>query len=240
VSERFAPVHDGLVAELAPAPGEQWLDVATGTGGVAIRAAQAGAIVTALDITPELLAQGEAKARAAGLDVRFVEGNAESLPYPDGDFDVVSSCFGVIFAPDRVAAARELGRVCRAGGRLGLTVWRPFVGMHVLCAPFVSEPPPNDPEAWGTEDGLHDLLDGDYELDVQPKIWVLETESLDAHYEWLITSVPPLAAFMRGLEPARHEEFREHFMEVHAEFVQPDGHVREGREYLLVLGRRRP
>jgi SAM-dependent methyltransferase len=116
-----APAHDALVDALDPRPGERWLDVATGTGPVAVRAARAGADVTGLDVAPAMLAAAGRRAAAERLRIRFDLGEAERLPYADSSFDVVSSAQGVIFAFDPRAAARELARVCRPGGRLGLT-----------------------------------------------------------------------------------------------------------------------
>lgn len=227
------------MARLAPEPGERWLDVATGTGGVAVRAARAGAQVTGLDITPALLEHARAAAQAAEVEVELVEGDAQELPFGNADFDVVTSCFGVIFAPDRKAAARELGRVCRPGGRLGLTVWRPDEGFHALAERFLGERPASYPGAWGEEGALDELLGTEFELEVEERAQPLESESLEAHYEWATTAVPPMAAFMQRLDPARRGEFREYFEETHARYVQPDGRVVEERKYLFVLGRRR-
>src|SRR5262249_37716124 len=119
----YAPIYDDLVAQLAPRPGERLLDVATGTGEVAFRAARTGAEVTGLDITPELLDVARSKADAHAI--RFDEGDAQALPYVDGSFDVVASNFGVIFALGRDAVASELARVCRRGGRPRRTAWGP-------------------------------------------------------------------------------------------------------------------
>jgi ubiquinone/menaquinone biosynthesis C-methylase UbiE len=227
------------VRRLAPEAGERWLDVATGTGGVAVRAARAGASVTAFDITPRLLEQAGAAAADAGVELELVEGDAQALPFGEAAFDVAVSCFGVIFAPDRLAAARELGRVCRPGGRLGLTVWRPEEGFHKLAEHFLGEKPASDSGVWGEEGVLEQLLGDMFELEVEEHGLRLEQESLDTYYEWATTAVPPMAAFMRRLDPARHEELRDYFDEAHARYVQPDGRVVEERKYLLALGRRR-
>ena len=102
VAARFAEIHDALVESLAHRAGERWLDVATGTGEVTLRAARAGAEVTGLDIAPRLLEQ----ARSRSSDVEWVDGDVQALPFPDGAFDVVSSSFGLIFAPDQELAER--------------------------------------------------------------------------------------------------------------------------------------
>src|SRR5205085_11163339 len=99
IAERFAPVHDELVRRLEPGPGIRWLDLATGTGEVALRAARAGGEVTGLDFAREMLARARPRSAAEGLDVRWELGDAQQLPFADASFDVVSSCFGVMFAP---------------------------------------------------------------------------------------------------------------------------------------------
>src|SRR5919198_5932570 len=109
---------------MAPASGERWLDIGTGTGAVAIRAALAGADVTAIDVAEAMLDQARANAEAARVEVEWDLGDAQTLPYEDAAFDVVVSVFGVVFAPDRRAVAHELARVCRPAGRLGLTAWQ--------------------------------------------------------------------------------------------------------------------
>src|SRR5215212_4006361 len=124
VARSMAPIHDRLTSALAPRPDERWLDVATGTGAVALRAARTGARVAGLDIAPSLIEVGRRKAAEGDLSIQFEVGDAERLPYGDASFDVVSSAHGVYFADDHAAAASELARVCRPQGRLGITVWR--------------------------------------------------------------------------------------------------------------------
>ena len=165
-----AVAHD-LVAPLGPVlvdacrvgPGHRLLDVAAGTGTVAIPAARAGARVTASDLTPELLAAGERLSRAERLDVTWEEGDAESLPYADGTFDVTTSCVGVMFAPFHQAAADELIRVTRSGGRIGLVSWTPegFIGqLFATMRPFAPPPPPGShpPPLWGDREHVRKLL----------------------------------------------------------------------------------
>jgi SAM-dependent methyltransferase len=143
--------------------GEAVLDVACGTGNVALPAARAGARVTGLDLTPELLARARALAAADGLDVAFVEGDAEALPFPDASFDVVLSTFGVMFAPDAVQAGRELVRVLRPGGRMVLCNWTregETGEMFGLLGAYEPPPPPGagDPLRWGDEAFVRELL----------------------------------------------------------------------------------
>jgi SAM-dependent methyltransferase len=124
MAARFTPIHDHLVAKLDPRPGERWLDIGTGTGAVALRAARAGARVTAVDIAPRMIETARWLASSERLSIRFEIGDAETLALEDESFDVVASALGVVLAPDHSAAARELARVCRPGGRLGIVAWR--------------------------------------------------------------------------------------------------------------------
>jgi SAM-dependent methyltransferase len=147
-----------FIARLELARRESVLDVACGTGNLALPAARAGAAVSGIDIAPNLLVQLAGHARAEGLDIELTEGNCEAMPYADASFDTVVSMFGVMFAarPDRAAA--ELLRVCRPGGRIVLANWTAagFIGqMFKRVAQYA--PPPADvpsPLQWGTEDGL--------------------------------------------------------------------------------------
>ncbi len=123
MAETFAAIHDRVVGTLAIEPGARVLDVACGTGGVALRAARAGADVVGIDISADQLAKARGAAEAEGLAIRFDEGDCQELPYGDAAFDAVASAFGAIFAPDHRRAADELARVCRPGGRLALTAW---------------------------------------------------------------------------------------------------------------------
>jgi ubiquinone/menaquinone biosynthesis C-methylase UbiE len=239
IAERFAPIHDELVARLQPVPGEAWLDLATGTGEVALRAARAGAHVTALDISPKLLSEARRKAGAEGVEIRFDEGDAQALPYDDESFDVVSSNFGVVFPPDQEAVARELARVCRRGGRLGLTAWLPKPLLAAIYDRFQDDRPTTDNTDWGREERLHELLDASFDLELSSGTWHLEGESAEALYEFMASSAPPTASFLERLPAEREPEFRAALVEHWRRFADAEGRVREPRKYLLVIGTRR-
>ena len=134
-ADTLTDIYDDLIARLGVRSGERWLDVATGTGAVAIRAAQMGALVTGQDFAPPLIERARRLALAAGVEATFDLNDCEQLPYDDAAFDVVSSAQGAVLAPDHRAVAAELARVCRSGGRLGLSAWRPGgVGEDLLRA----------------------------------------------------------------------------------------------------------
>jgi SAM-dependent methyltransferase len=174
----YPTVATHLIAELGPVlvtaagvgPGQRVLDVAAGTGNVAVPAALTGADVVASDLTPELLDAGRAAAERAGTQLSWEEADAEALPYADASFDAVLSCVGVMFAPHHQQAADELVRVCRPGGTVGLISWTPegFVGeLFRTMKPYAAAPPPGaqPPPLWGDEGHVRGLL-GDRVTDV--------------------------------------------------------------------------
>ena len=114
------PEAEGFVARMELEPGARVLDIACGTGNVTIALARRGAMVTGLDMMPHLLEEARARAASEGLPIRFDEGFAETLPYPDGSFDVLVSMFGIMFSPLPATVASEMARVLRPGGRLAL------------------------------------------------------------------------------------------------------------------------
>jgi SAM-dependent methyltransferase len=151
-----------FIARLALKPGVRVLDVACGSGNLAIPAARAGAIVTGVDIAPNLLEQARARAASEGLTIQFDEGDAEKLPYADAAFDEVVSMFGAMFAPRPEVVAAELVRVCRPGGRIALANWTPegFIGQMFKVTGRHVPPPPNMPSPlkWGDEETVRERL----------------------------------------------------------------------------------
>src|SRR5918993_2630133 len=146
-----------LVEACGISAGQRVLDVAAGTGNTAIRAAEAGARVVASDLTPANFEAGRREARARGVELEWVEADAEALPFGDGEFDVVTSLLGAMFAPDHEKVADELVRVCRPGGTIGMINFTPeglaaeFFGLFARYAPA---PPPGalPPILWGSEE----------------------------------------------------------------------------------------
>jgi SAM-dependent methyltransferase len=234
----FTPVVDELIDRLNPRPRERWLDLAAGPGQVAIRAARAGADVTAIDAQP-LVEKARRAAEEAGVGVRFDVGDVEYLPYEDACFEVLVSNFGLIFAPDHANVAAELARVCCSGGRLAFTAWKPNSKLGALYRRFTEEPiEGREAYEWGREDHVEDMLGEDFELDfVDGTLWV-EAASGEDLWELFSTSAPPVIALVRRLDDERAEEFHRAFVEMY-EGYREDGVIRAPRRYLLVLGRRR-
>jgi len=157
------PLGPRLVEACGIGPDMRVLDVAAGTGNASLPAAQAGASVTASDLTPELLEAGRRRAEAEGLELEWAEADAEALPFEDESFDVVMSSIGAMFAPHHQDVADELVRVCRPGGTIGMLNWTPegMIGaLFRTMGPFAPPPPPGaqPPPLWGSEDHVRELF----------------------------------------------------------------------------------
>lgn len=156
------PLADAVCDAVDLRPGSTVLDVATGTGHVAIAAARRFCRSTGIDYVPALVEVARGRAAAEGLDVEFREADAENLPYADSSFDYVLSAIGVMFAADHQRAARELVRVCRPGGRIGVASWTPtgFIGQLLKTVGKHASPPPGaqPPTRWGSEEIVRELL----------------------------------------------------------------------------------
>ena len=227
---------------LAPEPGERVLDVATGTGWSARNMARMGARTTGADIAPDLL--DAARDLSAHLEppIDFVEADAEALPFEDGAFDAVISTFGVMFAADHAAAARELARVCRPGGRLALIVWAPegavqeFLG---IIGKYNPNPPPEpSPLAWGEPDHATALLGDAFDLTFEDGVNNHFLGGVEAAWTWYAAGFGPMKALIGALPPDELAAFKQEIDAYHSGYRVPAGlHVK--REYLAILGRRR-
>ncbi|HEX4949531.1 MAG TPA: class I SAM-dependent methyltransferase [Blastocatellia bacterium] len=164
IAQIIEPGAVEFMQRLALTPGMRVLDVACGTGNLSFPAARAGAIVTGLDIAPNLLATARARAMAEGVKIQFDDGDAEQLPYANASFDVVVTMFGAMFAPRPDVTAAELRRVCRPGGLIAMANWTPsgFIGqMFKTTAAHVPPPPIPSPLLWGDEATVRARLKGE-------------------------------------------------------------------------------
>ena len=182
------PLGPRLVEASGIGAGMRVLDVAAGTGNASLPAAEAGASVTASDLTPELLEAGRARAEAASLDLDWVEADAEHLPFEDESFDVVMSSIGAMFAPHHQEVADELVRVCRKGGTIGLLSWTPegmIGGLFRTIGPFAPPPPPGaqPPPLWGSEEHVQALFGDSVEF-AALKRDVLEVTAFERPHEY--------------------------------------------------------
>ena len=228
--------------------GQRVLDVAAGTGNVAIRAAMTGAAVIASDLTPENFEAGRRAARAAGVEVGWIEGDAEALPFEDDEFDVVTSCFGAMFAPDQPRVANELLRVCRAGGTIGMISFTSEGrggDFFRLLAPYAPPPPPGalPPVMWGNEEHVRTLFGRRIEsLEMTRHEYVERAASPRAYLDLFKQTFGPMMAICTTLadQPERAAALDRAFLE----FVErsnrgrPEGPVEIPYEYLLVVARK--
>jgi SAM-dependent methyltransferase len=243
ISDHLALAHDHLMRVVEPKRGESWLDLATGTGEIAIRAALAGADVTGLDLAPGLIETARARAAEAGAEVKFDVGDAEKLPYEDASFDTVTSSFGVMFAPDHPAVAAELARVCKPEGRLGLLTWHPTKGVadfFKIMAPYQPPPPEGvgSPFTWGDRDHLEELLGDAFELSYEEGDAPQTGASAEEVWELFSTEYGPTKTLADSLDADRRESLKADWIEYFEQFHEGD-RVSQPRPYVLVIGTRR-
>ena len=237
-----------LVEACGVQEGMRVLDVATGTGNAAIPAAERGASVVASDLTPELFEAGRARAQAAGVELEWVEADAENLPFEDESFDVVMSSIGAMFAPRHEAVADELVRVCKPGGTIGMLNWTPEGQIGALfkyMGPFAPPPPPGatPPPRWGSEDhvrelfgdrvDLHTLVREDLEITA-----FAQAREYGEHFKAFYG--PTIAARKNAVANGQEAEFDKVLDDFCDEWNRGDGDkARFEQEYLVVVGTRK-
>jgi SAM-dependent methyltransferase len=231
----FGPL---LVAACGISPGQRVLDVAAGTGNVAIRAAEAGAEVVASDLTPENFAAGRREARAHGVELEWVEADAEALPFRDAEFDVVTSAVGAIFAPHHRKVADELLRVCRPAGTIGLIAVVPtgaLPDMFEIVARYEQQPmiAAESPLEWGREEHVRELF-GDRVTSLSLEHQSFERSPL-GDVEFAKAHHPMVVALYRGLadQPDRVAALDRELAELGRRW---DG---DDQEILLIVARKR-
>lgn len=244
--EQLYGVGERLVRRMAIGSGDVVLDVACGTGNAAIPAAQAGAQVSGVDLSPEMLAVARRRAEAVGAEVEWTEGDAEQLPFDDARFDVVLSTFGCMFAPRHEVAADEIARVLRPGGRMGVCSWIPqgaigdffrTVAAHLPPDPGFVDPPP----LWGDETHVRQLFEGTgIELEFEREHWEIGHDSPEAAVECYTTTFGPVVDARRLAEAegrwARLHEDMTRLFERHN--TTGTTRVAFDAEYLVILGRK--
>jgi ubiquinone/menaquinone biosynthesis C-methylase UbiE len=244
VAEAIHDMHVALVEALGPQPGESWLDVGCGAGHLAELAAGAGARVTGIDLSPRLIEVAKERAAAGCFEIAYRVGDAESLDVEDASQDVVSSSVGMIFAPDHDAAAAELARVTRAGGRLGFSAWTPEGTVGAMFKVFGAFQPPlpegaGVPGQWGQEEHVRAKLGDAFDLTVERRFSYWEDDSPEHAWEYYSPRFGPVKMMLDNLEPERREQFVQVAKERFEAGRQPDGSYRDEREYLLVTGIRK-
>jgi ubiquinone/menaquinone biosynthesis C-methylase UbiE len=185
--------------------GERVLDVATGSGNTAIAAARRFCDVAGVDYVPALLERARERATAERLTIEFRDGDAEAIPYADAAFDVVLSTYGSMFAPDQEQAARELLRVCRPGGRIGMANWTPegFIGeMFRTTGRHVPSPAGlKPPVLWGDEPRLRELFgEGIASLTLTRRMYTFRYRSTEHWLDYFRTYYGPTLKTFEALD----------------------------------------
>lgn len=244
ISRGIADAIEHTVLRLDPQPGERVLDLSTGTGWTSRVVARRGARVIGADIAEELIAAAEARALAEGLPIDYEVADAEQLPFADGEFDAVISTFGVMFASRPEAAAAELARVVRPGGRVALATWTPdgaVFGMFSVMRRYMPPPPdpaPPSPFAWGLAPRIDTLLGQAFDLRFEGGTSFYREPSAQAAWETFVTGYGPTRTLAEGLDDERRSSLREAFIRFHADFGTAMG-VCVPRDYLVTVGTRR-
>ena len=243
IAKTIHGVGQTVVANAQIGDGTTVLDVACGSGNATIPAALAGGRCTGLDLVPDLLEHGRRNAADAGVEIEWVEGDAEALPFGDGSFERVLSTFGVMFAPRHEVAAGELARVCAPGGLVVLACWTPegmighmfrLIGSKMPPPPSYASPPP----LWGSEEHVRGLLEPHgFSVDCKREVAIFEgdAETVVARMEkffgpWKMAQAalgddwPPLRAELYDLYDGTTEEI--------------DGQIGSQGEYLLVVAKK--
>jgi ubiquinone/menaquinone biosynthesis C-methylase UbiE len=242
ISRSISGAIDHCVERLNPGPGERIADVATGTGWTSRAVARLGATVVGVDIADGLLSAAREIAEEQKLLIDYHRGDAEALPFKDGEFDAVISTFGVMFASDQQSAASELARACRSGGRLAIAAWVPesnAVSLRKVLQPYTAAPPappPPSPFVWGTRDWLTATLGQAFRLGFEEGV-VSRFPSAAAAWDQYADGFGPVHAVASSLSEPQKDELRTAFIAWVDQFRTGLG-VSIPVEYLVSVGLR--
>jgi SAM-dependent methyltransferase len=238
ISEHVSDAIEHLVCRILPL-GERFLDIATGTGWTARRLAAHGADVIGIDVGAAVIEA--AKTFAPSIDFRV--GDAESLEFETESFDTVTSTFGIMFASRPEDAVRELTRVCKKDGRIGLATWEPGGNLErffSVATPYLPPPSPAPPSPfeWGRPERVRALLGNAFDLKFETGTTTLRVPSGQAAWDLFIAGFGPTKTVAATLEPRRRAEFTRDFIDYHERFRGELG-VAVPREYLVTVGVKR-
>jgi ubiquinone/menaquinone biosynthesis C-methylase UbiE len=241
IAKHIETAAEGFVGRLNVQPGMKVLDVACGSGNLAVVAAAKAADVTGIDIADNLVESAKKRAEALGLSIKFEQGDAEAMPYADGEFDVVMTMYGAMFAPRPDVTASELIRVCKPGGTIAMANWTPtgFAGqMFKLAGKYLPPPPMPAPVLWGVPETVAERF-GDHVTDLQMTLQMAEFryEMSPAEVVDLFrTYFGPTVMAFKAIAPENHEAYRSDLEALWAEHNTSGGvetHVKS--EYLEVI-----
>jgi ubiquinone/menaquinone biosynthesis C-methylase UbiE len=241
ISRGIADSIEHCVLRLNPQPGERILDLSTGTGWTSRVVARSGATVIGSDIAADLLDAARVNADAQGLSIEYRLADNENLPFETGAFDAVISTYGIMFSSRPEAAAGELARVCRKGGRIALTTWlsdsnvyRMFEVMKRYMPP-PPNPAPRSPFEWGRTERIQELLGGAFELRFEKGVSYYREPDAEAAWETFSLGYGPTRALAASLDRERREALHTDFVAFHEGFVTALGTC-VPREYWVTIG----
>ena len=241
ISRGIADSIEHCVVRLNPRPKERILDLATGTGWTSRAVARRGATVTGVDLGADLVRAAGERAKAEGLDIDYRVGDAEKLPFSDGAFDAVISTCGVMFASRPEAAAAELGRVCRQGGRIALTTWLSdsnLFKMFMVMKPYMAPPPvpaPPSPFEWGKIERLQALLGKDFDLKFEKGVSYYREPDGEAAWNTFVNGYGPTKTLAASLDETKRAALQRDFIAFHDGFPTELG-ICVPREYWVTVG----
>jgi SAM-dependent methyltransferase len=246
ISRSIADAIEHAVERLQPVRGERILDLATGTGWGSRIIAQRfpGVTITGADIADQMLEYARTTAATQRLDIKYQHADAEKLPFPDGAFDGVISTFGVMFVGKPEAAAAELARVIKPGGRLSLATWKHdgnifnMFGVMKKFMPAPPQPPPPSPFAWGKLERLTELLGQNFDLGFEEGTNWFRYGSGEQAWNLWVNHYGPSKTLAANLDDARREEFKHDMIAWHETFKSPLGYD-QPRQYVITRGVRK-
>ncbi|MBK9152712.1 MAG: class I SAM-dependent methyltransferase [Chloracidobacterium sp.] len=241
IAKGIETTAEAFVERLNIEPGTKVLDVACGSGNLAIIAAKKGAEVTGIDIAENLIDAAKRRAAAEGLEIKFEQGDAEAMPYAEDSFDLVMTMFGAMFAPRPAVTASELVRVCKPGGRIAMANWTPtgFAGqMFKLSTKYLPPPDMPPPVLWGVPDEVRARFDGRVtDLQITPRMADMQFDFPPEDVVALFKKYfgPTVMAF-KALDPSRHQELTDDMLSLWNENnISTDGKTHAKGEYLEVI-----
>jgi SAM-dependent methyltransferase len=238
VAEKILDAGEAVVAAAGVEPGMEVLDVACGAGNATLPAAKTGARTTGLDFAPGLLEIARERAADAMVEIDFIEGDAQAMPFDDGSFDRVVSTFGHMFAPDHRRTADEMKRVLKPGGVIAVACWMPegAIGrMFRVTADLLPPPPGPPPGLWGTEDHVREMWGDDVEFERHEIVWT--DESVESYAQFMLESFGPLLNARELLGDREGELDRAYRDFLERENEADDGTLRFRGQYLLSVAR---
>ena len=238
ISRSIADAIEHAVERLRPVAGERVLDLATGTGWASriIATRFPGVTITGADIADQMLEHARVSAARQGLAIDYRHADAEKLPFADGELDALVSTFGVMFASRQEAAAAELARVVKRGGRVVLATWKEdsaVAAMFGVMKPFMAAPPPQpSPFAWGNRERLAELLGPSFELSFEDGTNIFRYASGEDAWSLWVNHYGPTKALAASLDDTRREELKRAMIAWHETFPSTLG-FEQPRRYVI-------